>query len=133
MELLSRIVVVAFGVFLIGFAVVMFVKPLLAERFLRLFASSASAHYIEQLVRMVTGLAIIYLAPTMRFSVAFRVFGWVIVVTTLVLLVVPWQWHHRFGKWAIPLAIRHMRLYALGALILAMVLFYGISRFAFDR
>jgi hypothetical protein len=45
MEVLSGMLVVAFGIFLIGLAVLIAIKPQLAERFLRSFASSAQAHY----------------------------------------------------------------------------------------
>lgn len=45
MEVLSGMVVVAFGVSLTGLAVLIAIKPRLAERFLRSLASSARAHY----------------------------------------------------------------------------------------
>ena len=58
----------------------------------------------------------------------FKVFGWLIIVTSVGLLLIPWQWHHKFGKWAIPLAIRHLKLYALGASALGTLILYGVSR-----
>ncbi len=61
----------------------------------------------------------------MRFSELFRMFGWLIVLTTSGLLLIPWRWHHRFGKWAIPLAIRHIKLYALGAFVLGTFILYS--------
>ena len=47
MIILSGIVVVTIGVCLIGLAGVIAIKPLLAERFLKSYASSARAHYTE--------------------------------------------------------------------------------------
>jgi hypothetical protein len=44
------------------------------------------------------------------------------------LLLIPWQWHHEFAKWAIPLATRHMKLFGFGAAALAAFIFYGVSR-----
>ena len=129
MKLISGIVVVAFGLCLIGLAVVIVVKPLLAKRFLTSFASSARAHYVEQLSRLVAGTATVIFSPSMWYSDVFALFGWLIVVTAVGLLLVPWQWHHRFGKWAIPLAIRHMKLYAVGAFALGAFILYGASRF----
>jgi hypothetical protein len=58
----------------------------------------------------------------MWFPDLFKVFGWILVMTTVGLLLIPWQWHHRFGKWAIPFAIRHLRLFALGASMLAVLI-----------
>lgn len=122
------IVVAAFGVLLTGLAVVIATKPRLAERFLESFASSARAHYIEQVLRLIAGGAIVIFAPSMWYPDLFNFFGWLIVVTAVGLLLIPWRWHHEFGKWAIPLVIRHMNLYALGASALAIFVFYGMSR-----
>jgi hypothetical protein len=58
----------------------------------------------------------------------FKLFGWLIVVTAMALLLIPWQWHHRLGTRVIPLTIRHMWLYALGAAALAVFILYGMSR-----
>ena len=128
MKLLSGIVVVAVGLCLIGLAVVIVIKPMLAERFLRSFASSARAHYTEQASRLIAGTAIITFAPSMWYPDLFEVFGWLIIVTAVGLLLIPWQWHHKFAKWAIPLVIRHLKLYALGASALGTLILYGASR-----
>jgi len=126
--MLSGIIVVAVGVYLIGLAVVIATKPLLAESFLKSFASSARAHYTEQAVRLIAGTAVVIFAPSMWYPDLFRLFGWVVIVTTVGLLLIPWQWHHRFARWAIPVAIRHVKLLALGALGLGSLMLYGASR-----
>ena len=128
MKLLSGVVVVGFGVFLIGLAVVTAIKPRLTERFLNSFASSARAHYTEQATRLITGAAIVVFAPSMWYPDLFKIFGWIIIVTTGGLLLAPWQWHHRFAKRAIPLAIRHLNLLAFGATALGTFVLYGVSR-----
>jgi hypothetical protein len=128
MELLSGILVVAFGAFLIGLAALIAIKPQLAERFLRSFANSARAHYTEQALRLIAGGALVSFAPSMWYSDVFKLFGWLIVVTAVALLLLPWRWHYEFGKWAIPLVIRHMKLFAVGAVALGILLFYGVSR-----
>jgi len=131
MVLLSGILVVAFAFSLLGLAILILVNPLLAERFLNLFASSARAHYTEQLLRLLVGVAFVIFSPSMWLSPVFHAFGWVIVATAISLLVLPWRWHHRFGKWAIPLAIRHMKLYAAGSFVLAVFILCSASRLAF--
>lgn len=117
---------VAAGLWLIGLALTIVVVPERAERFLTGFASSARAHYTEQLFRLIAGSAIIVFSPEMRFPGVFRAFGWLIVLTTLGLIVVPWRWHREFGKWAIPLAVRHIKLYALGAFALGAFILYAV-------
>ncbi len=65
-SVLSGIVVLGFGLFLIGLAVLIAIRPPTAERFLDSFASSAKAHYIEQGLRLLVAAAIVNFA---RFDV----------------------------------------------------------------
>ena len=128
MSVVAAVVVVAFGLSLIAFTSVAFAKPAIAERFLRAFASSARTHYIEQGARLVVGAALIVLSPTMWQPTMFWLFGWAIVVSSAVLLCIPWQWHRRLGDrlQLLPLLVRHLRLYAVGSFALGVLLLYGI-------
>lgn len=128
MSLVSGLVVVSFSFFLIGLAAVIATRPALAERFLRSFASSARTHYTEQVLRLLVGAALVNVARVMWYSNVFKLFGWLVVVTAVGLLLTPWQWHHKFGKWAIPLVIRHLRLFAIGAFTLGTLILFGMSR-----
>ena len=125
---LSGIVVFLFCLFLFGLGITIIFRPKSAEKFLMSYASSAHAHYIEQILRMIVGTAMVIIAPAMWFSSIFNFFGWIIIITTIGLLLIPWQWHHKFGKWAIPLVIRYMKLYSLGALGLGAFIIYCLSR-----
>ena len=107
LSVLSGIVVVGFCLFLIGLAVVIVARPRLAERFLRSFASSARAHYKEQGLRLLVGVAIVDFAGSMWQPQLFRLFGWLIVATAIALLLTPWRWHHKLGTRIMPLVIRH--------------------------
>lgn len=126
MRLLSGAVVVAFALFLIGLAVTIHARPSLAKRFLNAFASSARAHYLEQVLRLVVGSSLILFSSEMWQPDLFRLFGWIVVGTTVVLLCIPWRWHHRFATWVVPPVIRYMKLYGVGAVILAAFLLYGL-------
>lgn len=126
-SLVSGVVVVGFGLFLVGLAVVIAARPLLAERFLRSFASSAPAHYAEQGVRLLVGAAVVAFSREMRYPEVFNAFGWLLVITTVALLLIPWQWHHRFAARVMPPVIRHLRLFALAALALAAFILYSVS------
>jgi hypothetical protein len=132
MEVLSGMLVMTFGVFLIGLAVLIAIKPVVAERFLRSFASSARTHFAEQALRLIAGGAMVLFAPSMWHPDLFRLFGWLIVVTAVALLLLPWRWHLEFGKRAIPSVVRHMKLFGLGAFALGMLVFYGVSRVVLD-
>ena len=126
MKLLSSVAVVTFGLSLIGLAATIFARPPLAERFLSSFASSARAHYSEQVLRLLVGASIVVFSPEMWQPVLFRLVGWLIVVTAIGLLCIPWQWHQRFAKWVIPPVIRHIKLYALGIFAFGALLLYSV-------
>ena len=117
----------AFGLYLLTLAAVIIIKPLLAERFLKGFASSVRAHYAEQISRLITGIALTTFSPYMRYPDLFKSFGLIIIMTTLGLLIIPWKQHFRFSKWVIPLVIRNFKLYAFAAFSLGIFVLYAAS------
>ena len=116
-HLLAAAVVLLTGLYLIGLAAVSLFAPARATRFLGGFATSALTHYIEMALRLAAGAAMVIHAPQMRFSDAFALVGWVLIITTAALLAVPWRWHHRFAQWAVPQALPHLRLVAAASLL----------------
>ena len=126
MTLLAGIVVVAVGLALVAFTGVVFARPALAERFLMSFASSARTHYVEMAFRLLFGLSLVVLSPIMRPMTIFRVIGWAIVISSVALLLMPWQWHHRFGRRVLPTLVRLMKVYAVGAFAFGCLLLYGV-------
>ena len=129
MDIISGIIVFAFGLGLIALAVVIATKRLLAEQFINLFASSAQTHYIEQVLRLVVGTSLIIFSPLMWYSYAFQIFGWLFVVTTVGLLLVPWRWHHQFAQRVIPLVILHLKIYGVATFLLGAFILYSASRY----
>jgi len=126
MRQVAAVVVVTFAVLLIILTRVAFAKPVIAERFLRHFASSARTHYIEQIIRLGLGAALVVLSPAMWQPTMFWMVGWAIVVSSAALMCVPWQWHHRFAERMLPVVVRHLRLYAVGSLAFGALLLYGV-------
>jgi uncharacterized protein YjeT (DUF2065 family) len=68
----------------------------------------------------------------MRFGSAFAVAGWVLLLTTAALALVPWRWHRAFARRAVPYATSHLALVGaaslvLGALVLAAALTAGAT------
>lgn len=126
MALISESIVIAFGLALVGFAVLIIVKPKPSRRFIESFASSARAHYAEQVIRLVVGAALVVHAPAMSYSWVFAVLGWLMVVTAIALLMMPWRWHNRFGEMVIPWVTRHMKLYAIVVFGLGALIFCGV-------
>lgn len=119
---------VACGLWLIGLAAALLFRPAAARGFLGKFASSARAHFTEQLLRLAAGAALVVYAAEMRFPEAFRLFGWVLVTSAAALMLAPWRWHRRFAEWVVPLATRRRWPLALGSFALgAFVLYAALS------
>ncbi|MEH8018453.1 hypothetical protein MN202_14520 [Rheinheimera muenzenbergensis] len=118
-------IVILAALFLLGLAAVSLVNPRLAVRFLHGFASSARAHYSEVGLRLIVGAALVVAAPEMRFSTAFMLFGWLIIATSIVLLLVPWRWHQRFAQSVLPPLTTRVWLFAVLSLPLAVTLLYA--------
>jgi hypothetical protein len=126
MNAVAGAILVAFGLFLVGLTIVVFAKPAVAERFFMSFASSARAHYTEQVIRLLIGTSLVIRSAQMWQPKVFRFLGWAIVLSSLVLILSPWQWHQRFGEKVRPMLIRRMKLFAVGLLAFGVLLLYGV-------
>lgn len=123
---LAGTIVVTSGLWLLGLAAASAFAPAVTARFLSGFASSARAHVLEQSLRIVAGAGFVMFAQHMAFTIAFEILGWILVGTSVVLLLLPWRWHQRFASWVVPFAQRHLLLYALGSLFLGLFVFYSL-------
>lgn len=126
MHVLAGIVVVASALLLIGVAVLVFARPAVAERFFSGFASSARTHFAEQIFRVVFGGSLVIYSSAMWQTGAFRIVGWLLAVSSVLLMLFPWQWHHRFGQKIMPRFIQHMWLYAIGSFAFGAVILYAV-------
>jgi hypothetical protein len=119
-------ILVAFGLILVGLTVVVFAKPASAEPFFISFASSPQTHYTEQVIRLLIGASLIIRSEAMWHPKVFWFVEWAIVLSSLLLILTPWQWHHRFATILRPMFIRRMKLYAVGLLVFGALLLYGV-------
>lgn len=126
MTFVARLLVALYGLLFLGLLGVVLVNPARAERFLLAFGSSARAHYVEMAFRLGLGTSLLLAAPNMWRPRLFQVLGWAIVVSSVVLLLLPWQWHDRLGQRLRPALVRWMRVYAVGAFLFGGLLVYGV-------
>jgi hypothetical protein len=123
-DTLALVGVVLTCTYFLGLGAVALLVPGQAKRFLLGFARTARAHYAEMLMRLVIGGSLVGYGPHMFAAHAVGLFGWVILVTTAGLLLLPWRWHHRFAQRVVPPATRYITVIgwcslALGGLLLA--------------
>lgn len=130
-ENLALALVATAGVFVASIGVVSLVAPARASRFLLGFASSPSKHYAELAIRFLVGGAFLIAAPRAMWPVALCAFGWVLIGTTAVLLLVPWHWHHRFARSAVPQALRFLPLVGVASVVLgALIVWAAVDGYA---
>jgi len=110
--------VLAVGLYLVAVGLAALAKPAAASRFLSAFASSAKLHYLELGLRVVAGLAFVRHAPEMSAGGAFLALGWMLVLTSACLALLPWRWHRRFAERAVPQALRFLPVLGIMALAL---------------
>jgi hypothetical protein len=114
---LAAIIVVLSGTWLVGLAVAAFLRPETVKSFLDKFASSALTHFFEMFLRLVAGASFVIYAPQMKFSFVFTIFGWILILTTAVLMLVPWKVHRRFADRSLPLVTKHMWLFGVASFL----------------
>lgn len=118
-------IVLLSALFLFILACLSLFMPRHAVRFLGGFASSAKAHYLEMIVRLIVGAAFIINAPTMLYSKMFMIFGWLLVGSTVILILLPWRWHQLFGQKVASPVIRQVWLIGIGSLLLSAAIFFA--------
>lgn len=109
--------VVAAALYLLTLGAGALIRPESAKRFLGGFATTPRAHFTELALRIVAGAALVSSAPRMAFGQAIAVFGWMLVVTSLALAIIPWRFHQRFASWAVPQATQQMPLIGIASML----------------
>lgn len=126
LETFALAVVVLASLYLLALGAASLLVPARSSRFLLGFASSAFAHFTELFLRFAVGAALVIHAPRMSLPGAFSLFGWVVLVTTACLLIIPWQWHHRFAQRVVPLFTRYVALIGLVSLAIGGLLLWAV-------
>lgn len=123
-------IVLLSAIFLFILACLSLFTPKHAIRFLGGFASSAKTHYLEMIIRLIVGTAFIINAPNMLYSKVFMIFGWLLVGSTAILILLPWRWHNLFGQKIASPVIQQAWLIGIGSFLLsAFIAFAALNNF----
>jgi len=115
MQAIALTVVAAAGLWLVGVAFLMALRPryclhLFEKMSANLERSNWRLQFTEQGLRVLAGVALIVRAPASKLPLIFEVAGWLLVATSLLIMLVPVRWHGAYGRWWVgripPLAIR---------------------------
>ena len=99
MELASRLIVLAFGLWLICVSLFIIIRPNAARRALRKFASTNLINYTELGLRLVVGLGLYGLAGYTAYVGWLQIAGGFLAVTAIILMLIPRTWHHKYALW----------------------------------
>lgn len=97
-ETIAKWTVMIFGLFFILVGIMMLLKPKKVREILRKAGSTNFINYTEITLRMIPALALILSADVSKHPEVFKIFGWFMLLTSLVLYFVPRQLHHNFSN-----------------------------------
>lgn len=106
----------------------MLLAPQKARQILRKAGSTNFINYAEITIRMIPAAALIFYADTSKYPEVFKIFGWFILCTSLVLFFVPRQIHHNFSlKAADFLKPFYFQLISPFAFVIGAAIIYSIT------
>jgi hypothetical protein len=126
MLVVAKAIVAVVAIFFLMLGTVALVRPSIARGFLLGFASNALKHYAELFARVLVGGSLLLIAHNSAYSTVLSAFGWLLIVTTAFMALVPWRFHHRFTQSAVPKALRFLPLLGITSLVIGSLLLWVI-------
>lgn len=127
-ETIAKWTIILFGLFFILVGLTMLFKPQKARQILRKAGSTNFINYAEITLRIIPAAALILSADNSKYPNILKIFGWFMLVTSLVLYFVPRQLHHKFSlKAADILKPFYFQLISPFAFIIGIVIIYSVT------
>jgi protein-S-isoprenylcysteine O-methyltransferase Ste14 len=125
---IAQWIVLFFGVFIVFIGCIMLIYPEKARRILRKAGSTNFINYAEITIRLIPAIALVVCSEFSKFPAAFKVFGGIMLITSLVLYFVPRKIHHQFSvKSAAILTPLYVRLISPLAFLLGGLIIYNLN------
>lgn len=96
-DILAKWTVITFGIFIILVGFLMLFRPQKVIQILRKMASTNLINYTEITLRLLPSSAMIIIADFAKYPIILKFYGWIMLVTTLVLFFIPRTMHHNFS------------------------------------
>ncbi len=126
MTAVALLMIVLFGLFLVGVSCLMLANPPAAIRFLDQFASTTFINLLEATLLIVFGAAFLWYAEYSKFPQTLWVFGLLLIAPGVGIYLVPREWHRRYGVWSTKLVTPYLRLLAPLSLLFGVFLIYAV-------
>ena len=126
-DIFAKWTIIIFGLFFICVGFLMLIKPKKANEILRKAGSTNFINYAEITIRIIPSVGLILSAANSKYPDIFKIFGWFMLLTSLVLYFVPRQLHHKFSlKAANFLKHFYFQLISPFAFIIGTLLIYSV-------
>lgn len=127
-DLFAKWTVIAFGIFIILVGFLMLFNPKKVTQILRKMASTNFINYTEITLRLIPASALILCADFAKYPEVFKIYGWLMLITTLVLFFIPRPIHHNFSlKIADNFKPLYFQLISPFALLIGTFLIYSVT------
>ena len=93
----SKGIVTLFGIFILFAGFLMLLKPQKARAALKKFASTNFINYLEITIRLIVSIALLLCSDYCKSPIAFKILGWFMFATSLLLYCTPRKIHHSFS------------------------------------
>ena len=93
---IAKWIVIMFGVFILFVGFLMLFAPKKARATLRKAGSTNFINYSEITIRLIPAVALILYSDFSKFPEAYKIFGWIMLITSLILYLLPRKIHHKF-------------------------------------
>lgn len=93
----AKYIVIAFAVFIIGAGFLMLLNPQQAREIIKKAGSTPLINYGELIIRMIPAAGLVLYADLSKFPEFFKLLGWFMLATSLILLLVPRKYHHAYA------------------------------------
>lgn len=126
--IIGKWTVIFFGIFLIGSGLMMLFAPERARRILRRAGSTNFINYAEITIRLIPAAGLILAAEFSKYPQFFKVLGWFMLGTSLILYFVPRRFHHGYSvKCAEIIKPVYFRLISPLAFLFGATLIYAVA------
>ena len=128
LENTAKLIVIAFGIFIISSGLLMLFMPAKARQILRKAGSTNFINYAEITIRMIPATGLILASEFSKFSLFFKTLGWFMLITSLILYFVPRCLHHNYSlKSAEILKPLYFQMISPLAFLFGVILIYAVA------
>ncbi len=127
MTIVAKWILILFGVYIFLAGIIMLLKPGKAREILRKAGSSNFINYAEITLRMVPAIGFILYSDHSKYPDIFKLIGWFMLATSIILLLIPRKFHHNFSlRSAEVLKPLYFQIISPFALLIGVIIIYSI-------